>query len=351
MKALKGLYFGAGFIVLAGLLELSSINMQNFYQQLMWVVLGLLVFFAFSYFDWQVIFQSQWFVRIFYFGSIGLLLLTYFTAPEIRNTRSWLVFGPFRFQPVEMAKVALILFYAMYFSRKHLSIARLSNVIISFLILVPLAGAVFMLPDYGSMLVLIFIWIGFILVSGLPKKWIITGVAMFLILSPLVWAYGLKPYHRARIMGVINPEQNALGVNYSAIQAKIAIGSAGLWGKGYHQGPQTQLGFVTEPETDFIFPAFVEEWGIIPGLLLIVAFITMNISILRIGLYSSQNKAKFICLGTSIVFSAHFLLNIGMVTGLTPVVGVPFPFLSYGGSNILMSFFLISIVNAIGRRA
>ena len=295
MQALKGLYFGAGFIVLAGLLELSSINIHNFYQQLMWVVLGLLVFFAFSYFDWQAIFQSQWFVRIFYFGSIGLLLLTYFTAPEIRNTRSWLVFGPFRFQPVEMAKVALILFYAMYFSRKHLSIARLSNVVISFLILLPLAGVVFKLPDYGSMLVLIFIWLGFILVSGLPKKWIVTGAILFLILSPLVWTYGLKPYHRARIVGVINPEQNALGINYSAIQAKIAIGSAGLWGKGYHQGPQTQLGFVTEPETDFIFPAFVEEWGIIPGLLLIIAFITMNISILRIGLYSNQNKERAGC--------------------------------------------------------
>lgn len=347
----KGLIYSAGFIVFAGLVELSSISMRLFWTQATWVVLGAGLVFVFLYFDWHSILRSRPIVWIIYAASLALLLLTYFAAPEIRNTRSWLVLGPIRFQPVELSKVALILMYASYFSRRHFTIARFSSILGSFILFLLPALATLRLNDTGSTLVLLGIWLGFLLVSGLPRKWVAMGIIAFIIITPVTWIYLLKDYQKARVIGVLNPETNSLGINYSTSQAKIAIGSAGLWGKGYRQGPQTQLGFLTEPATDFIFPALTEEWGIVAGLLVIAAFLSLIFNILRIGLYADQNMEKFICLGAAIMLGLHLLLNGGMAVGLTPVVGVPFPFLSYGGSNILMSSLLIAIINAIWRRA
>jgi len=350
MKSSKWLFISAGFIVLLGLIELSSISMELFYTQALWVILGVALIWAFDRFDWRGIFQSRYIVWALYALSLGLLIFAYLAAPVIRNTKSWLVFGPFHFQPVELAKVALILMYASYFSRRHLFIARASNIFGSFVLFLLPALLTLKLNDTGSAVVLFGIWLGFLLVSGLPRKWILWGLVGAAVLGPLIWSYALKDYQRARVIGVLNPESNSLGINYSTTQSKIAVGSAGLWGKGYRQGPQTQLGFLTEPSTDFIFPALVEEWGLVAGILVIAAFLLLIFNILRVGIASDQNTEKFICLGTAIVLGLHLLLNGGMTLGLTPVVGVPFPFLSYGGSNIFMNFFLLGIINAITRR-
>lgn len=350
MKSSKWLFISAGFIVLLGLIELSSISTKLFYTQALWVVLGTALIWAFNRFDWRAAFESRYIVWAIYALSLGLLIFAYLTAPVIRNTKSWLVFGPLRFQPVELAKIALILMYAGYFSRRHLFIARLSNIFGSFLLFLLPAFLTLKLNDTGSVIVLFGIWLGFLLVSGLPRKLILWGLLAVLILSPLVWTSALKDYQKARVLGVFNPESNSLGINYSTTQSKIAVGSAGLWGKGYKQGPQTQLGFLTEPSTDFIFPALIEEWGLVAGILVVAAFLILIFNILKVGLLADQNTEKFICLGAAVVLGLHLLLNGGMTLGLTPVVGVPFPFLSYGGSNIFMNSFLLGLINAIARR-
>jgi rod shape determining protein RodA len=161
----------------------------------------------------------------------------------------------------------------------------------------------------------------------------------------------LKPYHRARIVGFLYPDQNALGINYSAIQSKIAIGSAGFLGQGYGQGTQAQLGFLSEPSEDFIFAAFIEEWGVAGGIVIVAAFLFLIFQILRIGLLADENFEKFICLGAAIMLGVQFLLNTGSTTGLMPVIGVTFPFFSYGGSSMLANFFTISLVNSIRKRS
>lgn len=350
MKSSKWLFISAGFIVLLGLIELSSISTKLFWTQGLWVVLGVALVWAFNRFDWRAVFQSRYIVWAIYILSVGLLVFAYITAPVIRNTKSWLVFGPLRFQPVELVKIALILMYAGYFSRRHLFIARISNILGSFALFLVPAILTLKLNDTGSVIVLFGIWLGFLLVSGLPRKLVLWGLLFVVILGPLIWGYALKDYQKARVLGVLNPEANSLGINYSTTQSKIAIGSAGFFGKGYGQGPQTQLGFLTEPSTDFIFPALVEEWGLVVGILVIAAFLVLIFNILRIGLVADQNTEKFICLGAAIVLGLHLLLNGGMTLGLTPVVGVPFPFLSYGGSNIFINFFLLGIINAITRR-
>ena len=189
------------------------------------------------------------------------------------------------------------------------------------------------------------------LLLGLPIKRTLIALLVFAIAAGLIWTYVLKGYHRARIVGFLFPQQNALGVNYSVTQSKIAIGSGGLLGKGYGQGTQTQLGFLSEPTEDFIFAATIEEWGLIGGFVVCAAFLFLIFQILRIGALADENFEKFICLGTAMMFGVQFLLNTGSATGLLPVVGVTFPFLSYGGSSMIANFFMLGIVNSIRKQS
>lgn len=343
------LLFPVGFIAAAGLTVLSSISRDLFFLQLLWIGLGTALIVIFLAVDWRTIFSYQWFGWALYIAVVALLLVAFFTAPVIRNTRSWIVFGSFQIQPVELAKVALILIFAQYFSRRHLSVARWRHIFTSFALFAVPAALTLLQPDLGSTIVLFGIWFGFLLVSGLPRRRLAIAAVVFAAVGVLGWYFFLADYQKARIFGVFFPEENALTVNYSVIQSKIAIGSAGFFGRGYGQGPQTQLGFLTEPATDFIFAALIEEWGLIAGLLVILAFVFFILRILRIGLRSGKNYDMFICLGAAMVYSIHFLVNVGSATGLFPVVGLPFPFLSYGGSALLTNFFLLAIIGAIAR--
>lgn len=280
-----------------------------------------------------------------------MLVAAFFMAPTIRGTRSWLVLGPFQFQPAELAKAALIIVLAQYFARGHIGIAKLQNLILpTFYFAVP-AALILLQPDMGSVLILFGIWFGFLLVSGLPTRRLIAFLLLFAIGGVVLWAGFLKTYQKERIIGLFSPERDPLGANYNVIQSKIAIGSAGLFGKGYGQGSQVQLGFLPEAPTDFIFSAFVEEWGIVSGLFIIGIVMYLIWNILATGMKAEKNFEKFICLGVAIMFSVHFLINAGSTLGLVPVIGVTFPFLSYGGSSIIVNCLLLAIVNSIAKRA
>ena len=345
------LFLPVGILVAAGLILLSAVSLHLFYLQLLWVALGVSLVVLFLYVDWRSVFNARWVIWGFYFLVLALMLLAYFKGPVIRNTRSWLVFGPFTLQPVELMKVAIIFLYANYFSRRHLAVARLTNIITSFFFFVVPAAIAVQLPDLGSAVIFFCIWFGFLLLSGLPPKRVLAAVIVLVLATGLVWTYVLKDYHRARIVGFLYPQENVLGINYSATQAKIAIGSAGLFGKGYGQGTETQLGFLSEPSEDFILAAIIEEWGIIGGLVVIAAFFFLVLQILRIGALADEDFEKFICLGVAMALGVQFFLNAGSTTGLLPVVGVTFPFVSYGGSSMLANFFLLAIVNSIRKRS
>jgi rod shape determining protein RodA len=202
-------------------------------------------------------------------------------------------------------------------------------------------------PDLGSASILFGIWFGFLSISGLPRRYFVIAAVFAIIGGALLWQFGLKPYQKDRIVGVFYPEKNALTVNYSVIQSRIAIGSAGFWGKGYHQGTQTQLGFLSEPANDFALSAFIEEWGWSSGLLIISALLLLEFSVLRIGMRARRNVEKFICIGTAMMWIMQFFINAGSATGLFPVVGVTFPFLSYGGSSLLANFLLFGLIFSI----
>ena len=345
------LFVPLGVLLAAGLIALSAISAHLFFLQAVWIVVGAGLVVLFGYMDWRAIINHRGIVVGAYVAALSLMLVALFFGPTIRNTKSWIVLGPLSIQPVEFMKVALIVLYAMYFSRRHLSVARWRNIATSFAFFAVPAAVAMRLPDLGSAIIFFSIWFGFLLLLGLPLRRLSIAVLLLVLAGGVVWSFALRDYQRARIIGFLYPAQNQLGINYSTTQSEIAIGSAGLFGKGYGQGTETQLGFLSEPGEDFILASIVEEWGVLGGIVVLAAFFFLTFQVLRIGALADENFEKFICLGTAMLLGVQFILNAGSTTGLLPVVGVTFPFVSYGGSSMVTDLFLVAVVNSIRRRS
>ncbi|MEZ4156386.1 MAG: FtsW/RodA/SpoVE family cell cycle protein [Candidatus Paceibacterota bacterium] len=253
------LYCATWTLMLASLVMIISIGGPIVIQQVVSVILALALMIFCAHINWRTLSSRPIVIGAIYLVSLLILALTSLFAPVIRNTRSWLVIGPVQFQVAELMKVALIIILAYYFARHHIGIAKLSNIARSFFYYLLPAIFIFLQPDMGTMIVLTGIWIGFLLVSGLRPKHILIGLGVGILLVIIAWFFVFAPYQKERIIGFFQPDYDPLGVNYSTIQAKIAIGSGGFFGKGFRQGTQTQLGFLPEPETDFIFAALSES--------------------------------------------------------------------------------------------
>lgn len=329
------------------LVTLASLNQIFFQRQIVWLAASFLVIFSGAFLNWRWLVSQTWFRRIFYWLSVLLLFLVNLQLHTVRGTKSWFVFSGFQFEPSELAKVALILVLAGFFSRRYVAAWRNKNIFISFFyVLLPVA-LVIIQPDFGSALVLFGIWLGFLFSSGINKKKAAIGLVIVLAILILLWMFYFKPYQKERIIGFLMPNYDPLGINYNTIQSKIAIGSAGLLGKGFKMGSQSQLGFLPEGQGDFIFAAFAEEWGLFGVLGLIAAFIVLIYRLMGIGLKASDNYSKFVVLGTIVVLAVQFFLNLGSNLGLVPVVGLTLPFVSYGGSSLLTLALLLSIIQSI----
>ena len=344
------LNFAVLFLTTTGLLSLASAKPELFWKQLLFFGIGLICVFLTVQFDWRPFINYKTVILGIYLFIIFLVFITYFFAPTVRGVKGWLPIGPFQFQASEFAKIVLIVLFANFFKKRHISIARVSNLLISFVYFAAPAFLVLIQPDLGSVLILFSIWFGFLLVSGIKWRHLAIALIIFSLAGISMWFYGLHDYQKNRILGVFLPERDPLGANYNVIQAKIAIGSGGFFGKGFGQGTQTQLGFLPEAGTDFIFAAIVEEFGFLVGLLIIFAFLVLAFRIIDIGLAADNNFSRFICLGAVIFWGVQFMLNIGSNLGLTPVIGVTFPFLSYGGSSLLTNLILIGMIQSIVAR-
>lgn len=343
---------GSGiFLIGAGLVVLASSDMELFIKQLVWLLVGCGIFFAFSFLNIRSLFSYQWFIVAVYALSLLLLAATTFFAPIVAGTRSWIVIGPAQIQPSEFMKIALIILFSRFFASRHVAIARWDTIFISFLYFAVPAGLVLLQPDLGTTIVLFGIWFSYLLLSEMPLRRIAAFAALFAILGLLGWSMALKPYQKERIKAVFDPTYDPLGVNYGVIQSKIAIGSAGFFGKGFGQGTQLQLGFLPEAQTDLVFAAFVEEWGMLGGMLLIIAFTVFVWKVVESGLKSDDNFVRLFCLGTAALLGIHFTINMGSVLGFLPVVGVSLPLVSYGGSNLLTLAVLVAIIyHTAGKR-
>lgn len=339
-------FLNAALILLAlfSLLIIFSVAPSLFWQQAFWFLISFGIIFLFSNLNWRIIVNYRWIIFSFYFLTIILLLATLFFAPVIRQSRGWLVLGSFQLQPSELAKVALIVLLSYFFAKRHIGIAHVKNIAISFIYAAIPAFIVFRQPDWGSALILIGLWIGFLLVSGLRWRHLSIGIIVLIVFAALSWSFFLQDYQKERIIGFLEPAHDPLGVNYNVIQSKIAIGSSGFFGMGFRQGTQAQLKFLPESSSDFIFAAFAEEWGLVGGLVILSLFTFIIIRIVKIGLKSENNFSKLICLSAAILFLLEFFFNVGSNLGFSPVVGVTFPFFSYGGSSLLTKSLLVSII-------
>ncbi len=334
----------------AGLITMKSFTGETsfFNHQLMWIGISFVFLFVFSCIDFRFLKNTNVLVTLFIIFS-SLLLLLFFFGHTAKGAQSWFSFGGFSFQPSDMMKLVVILMLAKYFSRRHIEIGNLKHIIISGLYaLIPFL-LVFFQPDFGSAIIIFFIWFGMILVSGISKKHLLVVVGIVILVLVMFWGFVFEPYQKARIINFVQPLSNIHGSGYNVYQSTIAVGSGQILGKGVGFGTQSRLNFLPEFETDFIFAAFSEEWGFVGVIILFILLGLIIWRILHLALLGTTNFEIFYGLGLAIYFMTHFIINIGMNLGIMPVTGITLPFMSYGGSHLLTEFIGLGILMGMSR--
>ena len=329
----------------AGLFTMYSFNGgdQFFFKQIIWIIVSFTVFFIFSRMDFHFLRKTESVVAL-YLLSFGSLFFLFILGRAVNGAKSWFHLGFFSFEPADLAKIALILVLAKYFSKRHVEIANIRHILVSGLYAFLLFAMVLLQPDLGAALIIFAIWFGMVLVSGISKKHLLAVFLIGALVSGGAWHYGLKTYQKQRIMTFINPMGDTMGAGYNAYQSTIAVGSGGILGKGIGYGTQSRLNFLPEYQTDFIFAAFAEEWGFVG---IIFLFASFSILIFRIIYSATRGESNFEMLfgvGLSIFLIAHFTINVGMNIGLLPVTGIPLPFVSYGGTHMMILFAALGVL-------
>jgi rod shape determining protein RodA len=308
-------------------------------KQMQWIVLGL-IFMTFIFFmDYRVIVQYAY---IIYGIVIALLVLVFVVGSSSHGAQRWIGGGFFAVQPSELMKVVIIITLARYFdNHKSNEPYKLKELLTPLLIVIVPFVLILKQPDLGTALILIIVFVSIVFFMGVDRKSLIFVLISGLILIPVGWLF-LKDYQKERLITFLNPERDPLGSGYHIIQSMIAIGSGEIFGKGFLSGSQTQLKFLPEQQTDFVFSVFAEEWGFIGGIVLIAMFVVIIFWGLKIALQARDLLGTIIAFGVTALISWEVFINIGMVLGILPVVGIPLPFFSYGGSAML------SLMGAIG---
>jgi len=329
-------------ILVAGLVTMKSFTpLENggdfFNKQIIWVAISLVVFFIFSFIDFRFLKRTD--VLVFLFLFISFLLLTLIVLGHLSHgAKSWFNFGLFAFQPVDLMKLVLVLVLAKYFSRRHVEIRDIKHIFISGLYaLLPLI-LVLLQPDFGSAMIVLFIWLGMVSVSGISKFHLFLVLFSGVVIFTSLWFFAFAPYQKARIYNFINPLADIHKTGYNVFQSTVAVGSGQLLGKGLGFGTQSRLKFLPVPQSDFIFAAFAEEWGFVGCALILLFYALIIWRILRLASLGGSNFEILFGLGMAIFLMSHIFVNIGMNLGLLPVTGIPLPFMSYGGSHLLTEF-------------
>jgi len=331
-------------IALISLTVLSSLDFNNkglVDKHFLRICFSLIVFLIAASINIKTWYKLSYF---FYGFVILLLILVDFYGLVGKGAKRWLDIGIFNLQPSELMKVGVIMALARYYQYiKTDEIDRVKNLVVPItLIIIPFL-LVIKQPDLGTALFILLVAISILWLAGLNLKIFTFGTLSLLILAPLSISF-LKPYQKQRILTFLNPENDPTGAGYHVIQSKIAIGSGGFFGQGYKEGSQSNLSFLPEPHTDFIFTAFAEQFGFIGSLILLILFLILIFRIDSISKVSRSTFGRLLCFGVSFNFFVYIAINIGMVTGLLPVVGVPIPIMSYGGTAMLTSMFALGLV-------
>ncbi len=328
-------------LLIYGIVVIWSSNPILAQKQIFFAFIGLLLFFFISFLN-PSIFSSA--TPYFLFVTLVLLVLTPLLGRMVRETERWLQIGSFSFQPSELAKLAIILGISWLYSHKELS--DFKKFALSLFTVTLYAGVVFIQPDLGTSLILFFIWLVISFLSGTKFIYFFWLGIVMLIFLPVAWNF-LAPYQRERLFSFLDPQADPLGSGYNVLQAMIAVGSGKLSGRGLGRGPQSQLRFLPERTTDFIFASLVEEWGLLGGVMLLGFFFLLLLRVLKVG-YTAQTKIEaLVCTGVFSMIFIQFLINVGMNVGIFPVTGIPLPLISAGGSSLIITLISLGIVQSI----
>ncbi len=357
-KLLKNFDWGlAGLvtvILILGLINLYSATTGKeagthayFLHQLVWVGIGFLGMII------GVCITDEFYREnaiIFYVISLVLLILVDVYGMITSGAQRWIRLGPLSLQPSELAKLSLILVLGYYYEAKRtLEILPFRHIILPFILTLLPAVLVVKQPDLGTGLLMLLIFISILLYEGIPFKTFLMLFFVGLGGLPVMWRF-LKPYQKARLLTFINPDRDPLGAGYHIIQSKIAVGSGGLWGKGFLHGTQCKLEFLPEHHTDFVFSVLAEEWGFVGSVVVILLLFILVIWGLEVARNTRNRFGEVVAVGITAMFFWQIVINIGMVIGVMPVVGIPLPFFSYGGSGTLINLFSIGILMSIRMR-
>ncbi len=322
-------------------------NFFRFKKQLFFVAVSLIVMFLASLLDWGILKDNSHFILISYLLCCFLLFGLFFVG-TIREVKSWYQIGFFSFDPIEPMKIILIFLLAKFFSSRHAEMYRIIHIIISGVYVALPCFLIFLQPDFGPILVFILLWAGFLFVSGIQLRHFFILVLFFLLIFSLIWMVFLKDYQKNRIKDFLVPHlSDPLDLGWNRRQLEITIGSGGLFGQGVGQGSQTQYGFLPEPETDFIFASLAEETGLIGIMFLFSVFSVLIWRAVKIAIESKFNFYRFTAIGFAILVLGQLFVNIGVSVGFLPITGIPLPFVSYGGSGLIIFFIGVGILQSI----
>ena len=324
----------------------SDTNFADFKKQLVFLILGLAIMFLVGRLNFSF-FRS--YAKPFYFLSLLLLLGVLIFGRVIHGTKGWFILGNFSFQPVEIAKVSVILILALFVGQKARSLKTGGFFFGSIFLMALPAVLILLQPDLGSTLILGAIWLMTILVAGVRKRYLLGLLAIFLIGFLVSWFFLFKDYQKERFITFVNPYHDPYGRGYNVLQSIIAVGSGQAAGRGLGFGSQSQLRFLPENQTDFIFAVLGEELGFVGVTFILILYCILFFRLLVIALNASEDFVLFSALGILAMFFAHFIINVGMNIGIMPVTGITLPFLSAGGSSLLVNFLLVGIAESLSR--
>jgi rod shape determining protein RodA len=341
-------------ICACGILEIYSATFSTKFasrqlhiSQIYWVLGGCVLMFLMSLVSYELLLDH---VHWIYLGAIGSLISVFIIGQRYLGARRWIkISGSVHFQPSEWVKLILILAMAKYFQENRRGDATLSDIAKVGL----LAGVPFLMvlaqPDMGTALTYIPVAVMALFLGGIRLRHAVVLIVVAAMVMPLAW-HKMKPYQKARLTSFLHPEADSQGAGYQVGQSLIAVGSGGLFGRGFTKGTQTQGSFIPEPHNDFIMAAFAEERGFLGAVFLLLLYFLVLLRLIHNAQTAPDRAGTFVVMGVVAVLLFHITINVGMVVGFMPVTGIPLPLMSYGGSSVLFTFLALGIVNNIRMR-
>jgi len=331
------------FIFILGSLTIYSVAPGRLDSQLQAFLLGSLALGLLAYIDYAVYFA---FAKYIYVTGIGLLISTELYGQVVYGSARWLNIAGISFQPSELAKLAAIIGITSLMANDKSYLTSFKKLLILLVLTLTYVFFIALQPDLGTALIVLFSIVGILFAANLNKLYFIVGLSLVGIVSNPLWGM-LHDYQQKRILVFLNPLLDTQGAGYNVLQSKIAIGAGQVFGQGLGRGSQSHLNFLPAYWTDFIFASFAEEWGFVGVVILLTLFFIFFISLLSICLKASDGFGYLLSVGILMVFLSQFFINIGMNLGLMPVTGIPLPFMSYGGTSLVVSMSMLGILQSV----